>query len=217
MLSFETCCSRTRVLTTQGSTSCGLGRRASDAGIGTLATVWESITAVKPDCLEIDPRQRAVLEQRGFHCYARLSDIQTRYDIIYTSNVLEHIEDDVAALRDLRALLKDGGALIVYVPAFQCLYSHLDADVGHYRRYGKRELRDKLSAAGFAIRRVQYSDSIGFLAWFMTRFQRHASDAHTSRRMALYDRLVYPLSRLCDAVGCRALFGKSLLAVATTS
>lgn len=187
------------------------------AGIGTLARVWESLTAVRPDCLEIDPRQRAVLEHRGFHCYSRLSDIQTRYDIIYTSNVLEHIEDDVAALRDLRALLNDGGTLIVYVPAFQCLYSHLDADVGHYRRYGRRELRDKLMDAGFTIRRAQYSDSIGFLAWFLTRYQQHASDADTSRRMALYDRVVYPLSRLLDAMGCRALFGKSLLAVATAS
>ena len=54
------------------------------AGIGTLATVWESITAVKPDCLEIDPRQRAVLEQRGFHCYARLDRKSTRLNSSHT-------------------------------------------------------------------------------------------------------------------------------------
>ena len=65
-------------------------------------------------------------------------------DLIYTSNVLEHIDDDLAALKQLRATLSPGGRIAIYVPAMQVLYSDMDRSLGHYRRYGRQELLAKL-------------------------------------------------------------------------
>ena len=69
-----------------------------------------------------------------------MDSINKSYDLIFTSNVLEHIEDDVTILHDLFLHTNDGGQLVVYVPAFQFLYSRLDEKAGHFRRYSKKDL-----------------------------------------------------------------------------
>ena len=71
------------------------------------------------------------------------------FNYIYTLNVLEHIEDDAAALRSLHAKLTDGGKLLIYVPAFPVLYTSMDAKVGHVRRYTRDTLMTRVTAAGF--------------------------------------------------------------------
>ena len=63
-----------------------------------------------------------------------------RYDSIVMVNVLEHIEDDAGTVRRLGQALVPGGCLVLYVPALPVLYSQFDRDIGHYRRYRKREL-----------------------------------------------------------------------------
>ena len=57
-------------------------------------------------------------------------------------NVLEHIEDDVAALRTLRRLLRPGGRIVLYVPALNGLYGAYDRKVGHFRRYAPWRMRE---------------------------------------------------------------------------
>src|SRR3954452_7744006 len=57
-----------------------------------------------------------------------------QYDSIVMMNVLEHIEDDEAALKTLRRALNPGGRIVLYVPAFMLLYSDFDREIGHYRR-----------------------------------------------------------------------------------
>ena len=58
--------------------------------------------------------------------------VGTGYDTVICSNVLEHIEDDVRALRNIRTLLKPGGRLLLYVPATPRLYCAIDRHVGHH-------------------------------------------------------------------------------------
>jgi len=186
------------------------------AGIGTLARIWNEKTHVKPECLEIDVNLKKVVLERGFICYGDLNDAAGVFDGIYTSNVLEHIEHDEVILRQLHDRLKVGGIIAVYVPAFMCLYSGMDLAVGHYRRYGARELCQKLESAGFTVHHQCYSDSIGFLVWWYLkkRGSKSGNELSNHRALFMYDKLIYPISSFIDLIGFKYLFGKNLLVVA---
>ena len=196
------------------------------AGIGTLATLFQATKGLKPQCLEVDPNLKRVLVDRGFKCYDNIQQIDELFDGVYTSNVLEHIEDDVRSLKKIRSVMKPQSNLVVYVPAFQCLYSSWDNSVGHHRRYNKKELLFKLDAAGFEVIKIFYVDTLGFFASFAARLlgykkstelkdekiaNYHVADA---RVLILYDRLLYRVSRIFDFIGFRYIFGKNILAVA---
>ena len=71
-------------------------------------------------------------------------------------DVIEHIEDDVAALRAWHARMAVGTQLVVTVPALQWAFSQWDVDLGHHRRYSRRTLRASLESAGFLVRRCDY-------------------------------------------------------------
>lgn len=185
------------------------------AGIGTLARIWRDKNGSKPECLEIDPVLRSEIISRGFTCYDSISSVEKKFSGIYTSNVLEHIEDDVDVMKMLHNLLRDQCNIAIYVPAFMCLYSDLDAYVGHYRRYSKVELCEKLRKANFSIVSCEYVDSIGFFAWAYTKIKRKSSKKLGGERQLLfYDRYLYPLSRFLDYIGFKYFFGKNIFVVA---
>ncbi len=82
-------------------------------------------------------------------------------------NVLEHIEDDLAALQHMRSLLVPGGRLILLVPSIKALYGSLDIGLEHYRRYSKKELENKINAAGLEIQDTFYFNMWGIPGWFL--------------------------------------------------
>lgn len=181
------------------------------AGIGTLAEIWKKQTGIAPDCLEIDNKMAQAVRARGFVCYTALDEVTKKYDGIYSSNVLEHIEDDLATLEKLHELLKEKGLIAIYVPAFALLYSGLDASVGHVRRYSKRDLIQKLTAANFKIIQCHFADSIGFFASLALKFFGYRNNPKT---FLFYDRYLYPLSMVLDRCGLKNFFGKNLLVIA---
>ena len=189
------------------------------AGIGSLAQLWARENSVKPLCLEIDRNLKKIIQGRGFECYSSLEDIEGQFDLIYSSNVLEHIEDDQKALEQLYERLKPDGILALYLPAFQCLYSEFDAAIGHYRRYEKVELINKLKNGNFTIEKCEYADSIGFFAWMTTKSKKYDKnrDKDSNRQLKLYDRYIFPLSSALDKLGIKHLFGKNLLVIAKKS
>lgn len=134
-----------------------------------------------------------------------------RLDTVVCINVLEHIAEDALALRSMYDLLQVGGHLIVFVPALPLLYGSLDAQLGHVRRYQRRELRDKVSAAGFTIERCRFFNSIGAALWLVaSRICRQQEirdhDVH------LYDRFFVPvLSRVEHVIP--APIGQSLVII----
>jgi SAM-dependent methyltransferase len=186
------------------------------AGIGTLAQLWFDRTGVKPECLEIDPDLRNTLIDRGFICHKDLDAIEKNISAIYTSNVLEHIEDDVEALKELYKVLNEGSKIVIYVPAFMSIYSDLDAHVGHFRRYSKKEIIKKLNEANFEIIKCHYTDSIGFFAWAYMKWRGYnpLEKNQSKRQLIFYDCFLYPLSRFLDRIGFKYLFGKNILVVA---
>ena len=185
------------------------------AGQGTLAELWREKTGVSPECAELDPELLSVLQAKGFLAHQFMADIPSSFNFIYSSNVLEHIELDVEALRNLASKLNDGGLFAIYVPAFPILFSNLDTSVGHFRRYRKSELKEKVSLAGFSVVRSEYSDCFGFLA---TLFLKSFGFAFSPTRktkvlMKIYDRFIVPVSIFLDRVGFKYLLGKNLFFV----
>jgi SAM-dependent methyltransferase len=89
------------------------------------------------------------------------------YDTIVCLNVLEHVEDDVEALRNMRKLLKPGGRLLLYVPCNPRLYCEIDRGVGHYRRYVLEELLSKMKKAGYRVPVFRHHNMLGALGWWI--------------------------------------------------
>lgn len=184
------------------------------AGVGTYARLARD-RGYDVQCCELDADLRDRLEADGFATYGDLDELaDSSLDFVFTLNVLEHVDDDGAVLRQLRRVLRPSGRLLVYVPAFPVLYSAMDRRVGHVRRYRRRPLLRAVQEAGFQVDRCRHADSLGFFASLVLRLDRHSSGDLGERSVALYDRLVFPVSRALDRVLHRWL-GKNLLLAAT--
>lgn len=90
-----------------------------------------------------------------------------RFSTVISINVLEHIEDDLGTLKNLKKLLKKNGRLLLFVPAKKFAYSRLDKDLGHFRRYEKSEIKNKLLESGYKIEKIYYFNIVGLLSWFI--------------------------------------------------
>ncbi len=123
---------------------------------------------------EADASRLAVLQRRfADHPVVRVRQLSlptsetAAHSGLVMFNVLEHIEDDVAALRSAAGLVRPGGAVVVFVPAFNGAMSRFDRLIGHYRRYTRRTLRNALVAAGLTVERLHYVNSVGLISWFL--------------------------------------------------
>lgn len=184
------------------------------AGGGLLPGIFRESFEISPVCVELDPGLRQRLKELNFSCVEKLEDIGSVFDAIYTSNVLEHIEDDFRALVSLRNHLKPEGRLAIYVPAHQFLYSEMDRMVGHVRRYSMKELKRVVSRAGFKIEYAKYDDFLGFFVSLLLKILGYNREVIGSERsLKIYDRVVYPVSKILDMVGMRHILGKNILLV----
>jgi len=109
------------------------------------------------------------------------------FDAVTMFDVLEHIEDDAAALAAACGLLKPGGLLLVTVPALESLWSDHDVVLHHHRRYARRELVTKLEAAGFRVERVSYYTGLLLPALAAERAAGRLRSLLTGRRKTEYD------------------------------
>jgi SAM-dependent methyltransferase len=137
-------------------------------------------------------------------------------DSLTALNVLEHIEDDAAALAALRETLPTGGTAAVLVPAHHGLYSRFDADAGHFRRYTRRELEEKLVRAGFAVDRVSYFNMAGAVGWLCVyRLGGLRGAGGTTRSLVgFFDRFLVPAARRLELL-VTPPFGISVVGLAT--
>jgi SAM-dependent methyltransferase len=182
------------------------------AGTGSLAEIWRKEYGISPICLEIDKDLCKVLNEKGFVAFQNLDLISDDFTAIYTSNVLEHIEDDRKSLRDLRAIMQVGGKLAIYVPALPFLFSDMDAQVGHYRRYKKKELIEKVQESGFTVEKCYWNDCIGVAAWFSLKILGYKGKIGigSKKSLVIYDRFVYPISKIFDKLFFKKIIGKNL-------
>lgn len=87
---------------------------------------------------------------------ASLSFADNSFDLLLASDVLEHIEDEAQAVREWCRVLRPGGRMIVFVPAFQMLWTRHDEVNHHFRRYTDAHLRRVLQQAGLQLERSSY-------------------------------------------------------------
>jgi len=109
------------------------------------------------------------------------NSFKNSFDSVIASEVIEHIEDDLAALKTINSLLKPDGILVLTVPAFDSLYSPLDKKIGHYRRYSKKSICAKIQKAGFKIGKTRYWNLLGLVGWLLT-FKILKKDFKTTKK-----------------------------------
>jgi len=185
------------------------------AGIGThtkqLIGLADKIVAAEPEPEFAEMLRRSV---QGVEVVVGGAEaVEGPFDAIICFNVLEHIEDDESTLRRIRELLAPNGTFLLLVPAHSALHGTIDDAFGHYRRYGKHELGDKLRRAGLEPEVLRHVNPVGALGWLLqSRIRRRTRMSY--RGLDFYERLV-PALRLLDAVPLPV--GLSLWAVAKTS
>ena len=184
------------------------------AGTGTFALPLKS-AGISVTCVEPDGGLRSSLSSSGLAAYPDISHIPVKsLDCTYSMNVLEHIEDDRAALEAIHERIRPEGRIIIYVPAFNILYSKMDELVGHRRRYRRKDLVAKIEDAGFKVDTATYVDSLGFFVALVYRWIGNDSGVISSGSVKMYDRILFPLSRILDRL-LFGSFGKNLLVVGT--
>jgi SAM-dependent methyltransferase len=130
-------------------------------------------------------------------------------DTTLSVNVLEHIEDDIGALRQISNILNDDGRLILVVPAHMALYGTMDSSLGHYRRYTIKDLEEKLEAAGFELIVQRYANPLGAFGWFINgRVLKRKTPP--SEQLKVFNRLM-PVVKMLDRM--HLPFGISVLSV----
>jgi SAM-dependent methyltransferase len=200
-----------------------LGRRVVEVGCGIgnftgLLLERELVVALDREAACIQALRERYPDRANLHtltcqpgdpAFQELARLQP--DSVVCVNVLEHIEDDAAALRAMVEILTPGGVVVLLAPAFAALYGPIDRNLGHYRRYRRGALAALGRSAGLEVRKLHYVNAAGFFGWWI--------NAHVLRRraqsdgqIAFFDRWLAPaLSALEGAV--KPPFGQSLLAV----
>lgn len=146
----------------------------------------------------------------------RLSEFQA--DSLLCLNVLEHISDDVAALRWLRESVAPDARLGVVVPAHPGLYGRMDSEAGHFRRYTRASLRSAFERGGWQVDRVRYINLVGAMGWwYHNRWRKEAGlkDAAVNRQMATADRWLPRFAQITDPL-LGWLGGLSVVGIART-
>jgi ubiquinone/menaquinone biosynthesis C-methylase UbiE len=188
------------------------------SGLGDYALEWAAsvprftATEANPDRL-VELKDRLAghekIDVRELHLP---TDEVGRHSALVTFNVLEHIEEDVEALRSMARLVRPGGPLVLVVPAFPIAMSRIDIATGHVRRYTKRSLAGAILAAGLEVERIEYANSVGFLCYFLTAKVLGLAP-RKGPLIRIYDNLVAPITRRIEA-RVRPPFGQSVFAVA---
>jgi 2-polyprenyl-3-methyl-5-hydroxy-6-metoxy-1,4-benzoquinol methylase len=119
-----------------------------------------------------------------------------KFDTVIALNVIEHIKDDLLAIRNAKSLLKKGGKLIVLVPSGQRLYNSIDEELGHYRRYSKSMLNELMESAGLTVADSLYFNAAAILGWWIAGSILREKTV-TAAKLNFYNRMV-PLFRIVD-------------------
>ena len=167
--------------------------------------------------IEVDATSLEKCKQKNLQVSSDLKELNKQFDVIYSLNTLEHIQNDREMLKLIYDKLSNTGRLYLYVPALMFLFSSMDKKVGHYRRYIQKELRNKLTACGFEIEQIEYCDVLGVLATCLYILKdklgkNNQGNLHKTG-VILYDH-IFPLSRLLDKLLFKHLMGKNLFVIA---
>lgn len=159
----------------------GVSRRliVTDIDKNVLDDIVEEMTAVEDiEAVQMD----------GIEC----DKINSTVDNIVAINILEHVKDDVLFIHNCSLILNKGGILILFVPAFPILFSNLDKQAGHFRRYRKEWLENTVKKNGLSVVYSRYFNFIGFWGWLMNKLiESNIQSMIVGQQVRFFDKLVW--------------------------
>lgn len=185
-----------------------LGNEILEVGGGT-GTITQFLSMAARRVLSVEPVPAFVerFQSRLGHMrhvaiqHAYLSDLPAplaageAFDTVVSCNVLEHIEDDVHAVRCMAQHLRADGRVVIFVPAGPFACGRLDRALGHFRRYSLSSLRRTMEGAGLRWEAGHYSNFVGLLGWFTSSVVLRRQIV-SPRQAMLFNKLVPILSAL---------------------
>ncbi len=155
------------------------GRRVLEIGSGTGTLTRQLVPRTRYVASDMNPLHLQTLGTlqsdrpylRAEYCditdVTTIPRIEEGFDTVIALNVVEHVDDDVGALRNVRSVLAPGGRAIVLVPHRQDLFGSLDEVLGHRRRYSEESLTALAERAGFRVARLIRFNRLGSAAWWL--------------------------------------------------
>ena len=145
----------------------GRPRRILDLGCGTGTMLQYLARYGQAEGIDADEGAVRFCHERGVHQVQQVETMplpfeDDTFDLVTALDVLEHIDDDRGTLRELYRITRPGGRIMLSVPAYRFLWGAQDEISLHKRRYVAGEIRERLSEAGFAVRRLSYFNTILF-------------------------------------------------------
>lgn len=191
------------------------------AGIGSTTVVLNSSKYERWVCVEPDGELCKKIEEKKYSgiipntievkkCTTAGISVSEKFDTILYIDVLEHIENDSNELEIALNLLSDNGKIVVLSPSHNFLYSPFDKQIGHFRRYNKKDIF-KIVPKNARLSEIKYMDSIGFFASLGNKLILKQSEPSHSQ-IALWDGFMVPISRWIDPLIFNSA-GKSILAI----
>tara|TARA_A100000164_G_C21807641_1_gene723887 strand:- start:293 stop:1006 length:714 start_codon:yes stop_codon:yes gene_type:complete len=131
------------------------------------------------------------------------------YDLVFALNVIEHIEDDKLAIKNLSKLLKPNGIIYILVPAYQFLYNNFDKSLFHFRRYTKTTLK-RIFHSNLNYLKSWYFNFAGIFGWYIVG-KILKKEIIPESNMKLYNFLT-PIFKVLDIITLRSI-GLSVVVV----
>ena len=179
-----------------------LGKRILEVGCG-IGNMTELLLAGRntklvvgidnsPECLDIINHRLSKYKQfqSFFHDLSSEEIISLKkynFDTIVCINVLEHVKNDLKVLENI---VKLDGVLILLIPALQKLYGTIDIIDGHFRRYDKKDLEEKLMRSGWKIYKGSYLNLLGIPVWFL-HGKILKKSIHPPKQISFLDKFIF--------------------------
>jgi SAM-dependent methyltransferase len=160
-------------------------------------------------------------DPNGYYEVADISDINSlkslvhyQFDAIICVNVLEHIPEHEKAIKNMLTLLKPGGHLLLFVPAFKHLYNDLDKLAGHIRRYKKKDIYPLIEQNKNTIKVNEYFNPVGAFGWWLNKFKKHEriNSDNVNTQVKIFDKYIAPISKLVNPA-FKSFWGQSLYCI----
>ncbi len=162
------------------------GARILDAGCGSGRNMVElarfgTVTGVELSGTSVDVARGRESGEVVEGSVLEMPFADDSFDLAVSLDVIEHLEDDLTALRELRRTVAPGGLLLVTVPAYQWLWSGHDVINHHHRRYTRRTLQRVAEQAGWRQARTTYFNSlllpVAIVLRVLDRFSRKTTES----------------------------------------